>query len=181
MDKWTYIHGDNKFVDELDLKIRLRLIVTNDHWIVIRKYLRCLRRQEIYQKKRGMFNKLLALYWGRKKNNLGIKLGFHIPAFTLGFGANIYHHGAIVINGDARIGNNCSLHGMNCIGNNGSDASAPIIGDNVDIGVGASVIGGVRIANDVKIGAGAVVITDCEKRGTVLVGVPAKSTQQRKE
>ncbi|MFQ6803470.1 MAG: serine acetyltransferase [Lachnospiraceae bacterium] len=180
MNNWEYIHGDNRFVQELDLKTKIRLIITNDHWVVISRYLRYLRRQEIYQKKRGLVSKLLALYWGRRKNSLGNKLGFHIPAFTLGPGANIYHHGAITINGDARIGNNCSLHGMNCIGNNGIDNKAPIIGNNVDIGVGASIIGGIEIADEVKIGAGAVVIYSCQEKGDVLVGMPAKSTQKER-
>ena len=56
-----------------------------------------------------------------------------------------------------RIGEDCILHGQNCIGNKGdADASAaPVIGKNVDIGVGASVIGDIFIADDVKIGAGA--------------------------
>lgn len=181
MNSWEYIHGDNKFVKDLDFKTKLRLIITNDHWIAICKYLKCLRRQEIYKSKKGLVNKILSVYWGRKKNSLGIKLGFHIPAFTLGTGANIYHHGAITINGDARIGKNCSLHGMNCIGNNGIDNRAPVIGDNVDIGVGASVIGGIKISNNIKIGAGAVVISDCEREGDVLVGVPAKSIEKKRE
>lgn len=180
MSNWEYIHGDNKFVRNLDLKTRIRLIITRDHWIVICKYLRCLRRQEIYQRKSGLVSKVIAVYWGRRKNSLGIKLGFQIPAFTVGPGVNIYHHGAITVNGDARIGKNCSLHGMNCIGNNGIDNNAPVIGDNVDIGVGASVIGGVKLADNIKIGAGAVVISDCEREGEILVGVPAKSAQKKR-
>ena len=70
---------------------------------------------------------------------------------------------------------------MNCIGNNGIDNRAPVIGDNVDIGVGASVIGGIKISNNIKIGAGAVVISDCEREGDVLVGVPAKSIEKKRE
>ena len=35
--------------------------------------------------------------------------------------------------------------------------TAPIIGDNVDIGVGATIIGNITIADNIKIGAGAVV------------------------
>ena len=77
------------------------------------------------------------------------------------------------MNRGARVGKNCVLHGDNCIGNNGNDNVCPIIGDNVDIGVGAKIIGNVHIANNVKIGAGAVVIKSCEELGAVLVGVPA--------
>ena len=51
----------------------------------------------------------------------------------------------------------CQLHGDNCIGNNGITLAAPRIGNRVDIGVGAKIIGNIEIADDIVIGAGAVV------------------------
>lgn len=57
---------------------------------------------------------------------------------------------------------------MNCIGNNGKSLAAPIIGDNVDIGVWAKIIGCVRIGNNVKIGANAVVFKDVQSNCTVV-------------
>ena len=178
MNKSEYIYCDNKYFNELNLKTKIRLYLTKDHWVVIRHFLQCLRRQEYYQRKRGICNKLLSIYWGRRKNSIGLKIGFHIPAFTLGEGVSIYHHGAITINGNAKIGKNCVLHGMNCIGNNGLDIQAPIVGDGVDIGVGVSIIGGITIADSVVIGAGAVVIKDCLQTGAILVGVPARNVKK---
>ena len=67
---------------------------------------------------------------------------------------------------------------MNCIGNNGRDISnknVPVLGNRIDVGVGASIIGAVKIADNVKIGAGAVVCKSCEKEKAVLVGIPAYS------
>lgn len=173
--KKMYVYADNKYFEELDFRTKLRLYITNDHWVQIRRYLRNLRRQEYYATRKGLLNKVLSLFWGRRKNSLGNKLGYHIPAFTLGIGANIYHHGSIIINGDAKVGRHATLHGMNCIGNNGKDTNAPIIGDNVDIGVGAHIIGGIMIANNVKIGANAVVTKDCLEEACTLVGIPAVS------
>ena len=46
-------------------------------------------------------------------------------------------------------------------------------GDNVFIGAGAKVIGGVKIGSDVKIGANAVVTKDLPD-GATAVGIPAK-------
>ncbi|MCO4605885.1 Serine acetyltransferase [Streptococcus infantarius subsp. infantarius] len=63
---------------------------------------------------------------------------------------------------------------MNCIGNSGSEKQAPIIGNNVDIGVGAKIIGDVKIADNITIGANAVVTKSCTIEGATLVGVPAK-------
>ena len=48
------------------------------------------------------------------------------------------------------------------------------MGDNVRIGVGAKIIGGVEIASNVTIAAGAVVIESCTIEGAILAGVPAK-------
>lgn len=174
MEKKEYIQSDNKYFDQLDLKTKLRLYLTNDHWIQIRRYLRYLRKQEYYSKKKGIFYKIISLFWARKKNTLGNKLGFFIPAFTLGCGANIYHHGSIIINGDARIGKNSTLHGMNCIGNNGITTDAPIIGDNVDIGIGAKIIGKVKLVDNIKVGANAVVTHSCDEDGAILIGLPAQ-------
>ena len=48
-----------------------------------------------------------------------------------------------------------------------------MVGDNVEFGVGSSVIGGIRIANNVKIGAGAVVTKDILEEGVTVIGIPA--------
>ncbi|MDB4586226.1 hypothetical protein OAE01_02040 [Akkermansiaceae bacterium] len=91
-------------------------------------------------------------------------------------GLRIFHYG-IVVNPKARIGKNCKLHGNNCIGNNGTDPGAPIIGDDVDIGFGAVVIGNVVIPDGTVIGANAVVCRSIEGDGHVVVGIPAKIIQ----
>lgn len=179
MTKREYINADNKYFDELDLKTKIKLIITNDHWVQIKRYLKYLRLQEYYKKKCGKINNIRSLYWARKKNTLGNKLGFFIPEFTLGIGASIYHHGSIIINGDARIGKNCILHGMNCIGNDGETKDAPVIGDSVDIGVGAKVIGKVTLADEIKIGANAIVTKSFEFNGMTLIGIPARELQKR--
>ena len=63
-----------------------------------------------------------------------------------------------------------------CIGDKGDfDNRAPVIGDNVDMGVGAKIIGPVTLADNLKIGANAVVTKSCETPSAVLVGVPAKA------
>ncbi|MEE0530447.1 MAG: serine acetyltransferase [Anaerostipes hadrus] len=178
MKKREYINSDNKYFDELTIKTKIKLLLINDHWVQIKRFLKYLRLQEYYKKKGGKINNLLSLYWARRKNNLGNKLGFFIPEFTLGTGVSIYHHGSIIINGDARIGKNCILHGMNCIGNDGSSNDAPIIGESVDIGVGAKIIGNVKVANEIKIGANAIVTKNFNDVGSTLVGVPAKKNNR---
>ncbi len=50
---------------------------------------------------------------------------------------------------------------------------APVIGDNVDIGADAKVLGRIRIGNNVIIGANAVVLSDVPNN-SIAVGVPAQ-------
>lgn len=119
-------------------------------------------------------NKVMEFIYSRRKNKLGNTLGFYINPYTLGAGTVIYHHGSIIINSDAILGCGCKLHGNNCIGNDGKSLKAPRIGNNVDIGFGASIIGNITIADDVQIGAGAVVVKSCLRKGARLVGIPAK-------
>ena len=87
---------------------------------------------------------------------------------------NVQHVGSIIINPKVRAGEGCSLHGANCIGNNGLTDSVPRLGNRVDVGYGAVIIGDVEIADDVKIGANAVVNKSILETGCTVVGVPAK-------
>lgn len=151
--------------------------LTKDHNYYLWRYLVYLRREEATN------SKVLKYINRRKKNILGSKLGILIYAGSCGKGLQIWHYGSIVINGYAKIGDNCILHGQNCIGNNGKivgDVSAPVIGNNVDIGVGASIIGNIYIADNVKIGAGAVVLHSCYTPGATLVGIPAREVKKNK-
>lgn len=125
----------------------------------------------------GRFKKdiarLLFRYRDRCRNRSGAFAGIEI-----GLGSRIGQcpdiwHGNIVING--ALGDNCILHGANVIGNKGKSGhgQTPVIGNGVDIGAGAILIGDIRIADGCVIGAGAVVTRSCDVPGSVLVGVPA--------
>ena len=143
-------------------------LVTHEDTYLIWKYLYFLRREE------AAANKLTEYYWRRRKNDLGAKLGIIIYAGCCGKGLRIWHYGSTIISGDAKLGENCTFHGQACIGSDGSSIAAPVIGNNVDIGVGAKIIGDVIIADNVKIGAGAVVTKSCNEQGATLAGIPAK-------
>ena len=137
----------------------------------IQKYLRYLRLEEKHSYIKPC--KLLALWYRAKKNRLGAKLGFIISAGCFGDGLKLEHYGSVIVNPKARIGENCTIHGNCCIGSNGGyPDDSPVIGDNVDIGQFAQILGGIRIADNVKIGAGAVVIKDVLTPGATVVGVP---------
>lgn len=79
-----------------------------------------------------------------------------------------------MVNPNARIGKNCVLQGNVCIGNKGRADIVPVIGDNVDIGFGAVVVGEVYIADNTVIGANAFVNKSVNETGHLIAGVPAR-------
>jgi serine O-acetyltransferase len=85
----------------------------------------------------------------------------------------IDHFGDIVISGYARFGDNCRIRNGVTVGlRKVEDPAAPWIGDDVDIGAGAKLLGRIRIGNRVSIGANAVVLCDVPD-DCIAVGVPA--------
>lgn len=162
-----------------DSKGRLKSLITYDHTYVITRYLYYLRHEEYHRNNDGFYHKMLELFWARRKNKLGNRIGLTIPANVFEKGLVIYHVGSIVVNGEAKVGRNCQLHGNNCIGNNGKSSKAPVIGDNCDIGIGAKIIGDICLGDDIVIGANSVVNKSCVTDESVLVGIPAKIIKQR--
>jgi putative colanic acid biosynthesis acetyltransferase WcaB len=109
-------------------------------------------------------------------------LGVELPWKTkVGEGLIIYHGYALVVNDGSIIGRNCILRHCVTIGNkqldNGLFSNCPIIGDNVDIGANACIIGPIIIGNNVKIGAGSIVTKNIPDNSTV-VGNPARQLEK---
>ena len=143
----------------------------------IRRYIRFLRQEEKYTFSAP--NRLLAFWYKARKNRLGSRLGFIISAGCFAEGLQLEHFGSVIVNPKSRIGRNCIIHGNCCIGSDGGyPDDSPVIGDNVDIGQGAQILGGIRVADNVRIGAGAVVVKDVLTPGVTLVGIPARVVER---
>ncbi len=101
-------------------------------------------------------------------------LGTELPCeAVVGRRLVIEHIGGIVISGDAVFGDDCVLRngvtvGLRHRGRRGS----PTLGNRVDIGAGAKLLGQILIGDDVAIGANAVVLCDVPAN-SVAVGIPA--------
>lgn len=102
-------------------------------------------------------------------------LGTELPCeAVVGRRLVIEHIGGIVVSGDAEFGDDCVLRngvtvGLRHVGVRGS----PRIGDRVDIGAGAKLLGAIRIGDDSAIGANAVVLCDVPAN-SIAVGIPAR-------
>lgn len=86
----------------------------------------------------------------------------------------IDHFGGIIISGDAVIGDDVVVRQGVTIGlRHDNERGSPIIGNRVDIGAGAKILGPIQIGDGAVIGANAVVIRDVPA-GALAVGVPAR-------
>ena len=106
---------------------------------------------------------------------LSYKLGFQIPPHTIGGGLKIYHWGTIIINGEARIGNNCTLFPGVTVGK--TEKGVPVIGNNCYLGLGCKILGKVKIGDNVMVLPNAVVTKDVPDN-CIVAGVPAKIIRQ---
>ena len=109
-------------------------------------------------------------------SHLTFKYGIDIPFNTkIGSGFYIGHFGGIVVNDRSVIGKNCNISQGVTLGqtNRGQNKGYPLLSDNVYIGPGAKIVGGVKIGNNVAIGANCVVTKDIPDNA-VVVGVPGK-------
>lgn len=101
-----------------------------------------------------------------------VKLGIYIGANTCGKGLCIKHPGCVQINWHAVVGENLCIQEGVTIG--GGRGGAPHIGNNVYLGTGAKVIGGVTVSDDCVVGANAVVCKDVLEKHVTVAGVPAR-------
>lgn len=93
---------------------------------------------------------------------------------NIGPGFYIAHLGTIVIGAGTKAGKNFSIRqGVTFGGGSDKILNHPHCGNNVIVGAGAKVIGGLRIGDDIIIGANAVVTKDIPNRARV-GGIPAK-------
>lgn len=87
-------------------------------------------------------------------------------------GIPVLPHGlnGILIADGCKIGKNCCISHQVTIGK--SRGKTPIIGDNVYIGPGAKIFGGIKIGNNVRVGANCVVFEDIPDNATVVLPHP---------
>ena len=166
------------------------MLINDNHPITCaQKYIRQLRITErahcnyIKSERLNYLYKIWYLYNNFKLFKLGRKYNLDIGIHSCGEGLTIWHiAGGVVINMNAKIGKNLTLHGCNCIGNDGIHPEiAPRIGDNVHLGFGASVIGDVFLADNIWVAAGAVVVSSFYEPGIVIGGIPAKEIKDSHE
>lgn len=167
-----------EFYKEDSLIINIYHNITNHPNIIIRNAIIYAQKYKFYKKNNnGIINKIKMIIYGRIHNYYANKYNLELYG-EFGKKLKIYHKN-IVINNNAKLGDNVILHGDNCIGNNCITDECPIIGNNVDIGYGSILIGNIKIADNIRIGANSVVTKSFLEKGITIAGVPAKKIQTR--
>ena len=155
----------------------LARITFGENWELF-AYLKNLRYLEYYiNKKQGLFDKLFRLWhWIIHRKNIK-KMQIHIAPNCVGPGLHLVHRGFRRLGEKSymKIGANCTCLPMVLFGKKNPDSPEESfeIGDNCYIGVGATILGPIKIGNNVTIAAGAVVTKDVPDN-CVIAGVPAK-------
>jgi len=95
------------------------------------------------------------------------------PGAEIGEGLFIDHGMGVVIGETAVIGDDCHLFQGVTLGGTSTrrEKRHPTLGDNVEVGAGARLIGDITVGEHARIGAGSVVVTNVPPNATV-VGVP---------
>lgn len=108
--------------------------------------------------------------------------GIELPCeATIGRNFVIDHFGGIIVSGYAQFGDNCRIRNGVVVGlRRVEEKYAPVVGNNVDIGAGAKLLGPIRIGNNVVIGANAVVLCDVPD-DSIAAGVPAQIKPRRNQ
>ena len=117
---------------------------------------------------------VVAVYWLVSARVIGIEL---LPSTRIGPGLQLPHPNGIVVNPTVRIGANCLLRHQVTIGNStlrdGTELGIPVIGDNVEFGAGAVVVGGIHVGDHARVAALSLVTRDVPAWGVVM-GNPAR-------
>mgnify|MGYP001038451053 CR=1 FL=1 len=95
------------------------------------------------------------------------------PSCYIGKGTSFPHYAlGVVMHPRSKLGENCKIYQHVTIGSRNGNGP-PILGNNVLVGSGASILGNITIGDNVNIGSNSIVLNDLPSNCTV-VGVPAR-------
>lgn len=148
---------------------------------IIKLFIRLMSRHDDYR---------FLFYWRCDINNKLIKWLYrptanlymtHQSKMRVSPGGILFHHPFSTIINANTIGRGCIIRHNTTIGNTNELLDhVPIIGNNVNIGAGAIIIGKICIGDNVTIGAGSVVVKDVPNN-CIVAGNPAKIIRYKNE
>lgn len=167
-----YIHSDLKVKKVPNL---LWLWFKGSEFFPVYSFIIALRHYEYYHNIKSKKYNIKKLLWYLIYRHLSIKYNILIAANAAEEGLHLVHPGFRLLGGDVtKIGKNCTILPNVLIGKKQPSLNCKaIIGNNVYISTGVTILAPVVIGDNVVIGAGAVVTHDIPDN-TVVGGVPAQ-------
>lgn len=141
-------------------------------WDPSRRLLKSIRRYQKYKLRATLLAKVVCKLAVIEHVFWSVVTGADIPLnCQLGGGLLLPHPNGVVISPKAEVGIDCLIFQQVTLGSRGE--GAPVVGNHVDIGAGAKILGSITLGDNVKVGANSVVIKDVPANKTA-VGIPAK-------
>ena len=112
---------------------------------VLYKYNYILRHLEYYSNTK---KKIRSIIWKIKLTIYQRKISIFIPINTCDMGLHFVHLGYRLINGNSKIGKDFIMHANTYVVAGGTNDDAPVIGDNVVMGVNSVILGNAIVGNN---------------------------------
>lgn len=172
-----YINAD-KARYGVKFKLYHPLIYSETYYVY--HYLWNLRHLEYYSNTRKNFINRILYYWYLfNHRRLSLKTSMTIAPNTMGKGCLILHPGFRRIGPSSKVGDNCTILPNVLLGKKHPGDCSIEIGDDCYIATNVTILGPVKIGNNVTIGAGALVLSDIPSNA-IIGGVPAKTIKFKK-
>lgn len=173
-----YIAADTKAMGLENKSLFIEFLKGNIDDVYTMRLIRSLRKYEYVVNsfsRFGILGKFWYLWHKHRFHRLRRKRNMYLFPNVFKEGLHIVHPGYIWADGAVRIGKNCTILPRVLLGKKRPGIPSPhtFIGDNCYIGTGVTILGPVKIGNNVTIAAGAVVTQDIQDN-CVVAGVPAR-------
>ena len=150
---------------------KLLNLIGGNEAAILRRHMILLRTTEYHI---NASHRLRAGLWKLRLRRLQNRYGMHVALNCCGRGLHILHVGPILMNAHVTVGERCCFHFNTAVVAGGTDNGVPTLGDDIVVGLGAVILGGVTLADGIAVGANAVVNKSFTEKDITVAGAPAR-------